>query len=208
MSKRNNNQHKNYLRQLSDKRKAAVGAPNFGINEQTVLQMKLKVDELVNSNNKLVKAIDEFNKHNVVERSVEAHYMANTIIKILLDKGICTEKEVQDIAESLQAKDLGLADKSNSTAELGDHMLIKFKLFDNGKVVDDQTTSPLAYVLGSKGLPGEDAMVGMKVGEQRMIDVTFGEGFKFKEYVNKPLQMQLACVGVKARVVPQPSASL
>lgn len=199
MSKRNKDQHKAYLRQLSDRRKAASGVPNFGITDEKIAKMALTIDELVKSNNSMVKTIEQLKANNVIDKAVESHYMMSTIMSILVQKKICTEQEIQQIAETIQLDDLGLVEKENKTAEFGDHVMIKFKLFDGDKLVDDQTQAPLAYVIGSKGLPCEDAIKGMIVGESRMIDVTFGQGFKLPEYVNKPLRMQVACVGVKSK---------
>jgi hypothetical protein len=199
MSKRNKDQHKAYLRQLSDRRKATQGVPNFGINEEKIAHMALQLKDLVDSNNRMVKTIDDLKKNNVVEKCLEAHYMMSTILSILVSKKICTEQDIQSIAESIQMDDLGLVEKENKIAEPGDHMMIKFKIFDGDTLVDDQSATPLAYVVGSKGLPCDDGLQGMAVGENRLLDVTFGKGFKFQQYVGKPLRMQVSCVGVKTK---------
>lgn len=159
--------------------------------------MAFQVDELVKSNNNLVRAIAKLNEEKVVERAVEAHYMMSTICQLLVDKNLCTAEEIQSLSEKLQTTDLGLVDKPDKTVAEGDTILMKFKLFDGDTLVDDQWEAPLAYTVGSKGLPFDDAMMGMVVGEQRMITTKFGQGFKFKEYIDKPLTVQLACFGVK-----------
>lgn len=194
----NRQQRREMLRQQSQKRQNQMGAPNFGVSEKKLLAWGQMTEDLRNSNNKMVGAIQELNDKRIVDKALESHYMMLMLTELLVEKGIFTQAEIQAKAEAIQGADLGLLDKAkDSVVEPGDHMLMKFKLFDGDKLVDSQWDAPVAYIVGSKDFNCEDGMIGMRVGEVRTLSITFGQGFKFKEYVNKPLTIQIACVGLK-----------
>lgn len=193
---------KSNLMQMSDKRLQHRGAPNFGIKEEDLLTMKQKIQELVVSNNMLVNEIKKYRDSNVIDRAAESHYMIQVVMRLLVDKGICSEEEIGNLAQEVQTKDAGLVDKANGVAESGDVIYIKFLLYDGQELVDDQSKSILAYQMGSNGLPCDDSLIGMNVGETRMCDVVFQKGFKFEHLIGKTLQMQVTCCGVKTPVAP------
>lgn len=79
----------------------------------------------------------------------------------------------------------------------GDTILMNFRIFHQGNLVDEETQAPVVYVVGCGGLSCEAAMIGMQKGETRTLDVVFGEKYKHKDLVGKNLQMQVTCRGVK-----------
>lgn len=183
----------------SAERSAERGAPDFGAKEADILNMKQQIRALTASNNVLVRKLREFDEQKVVERVTESHYMVQTIMTLLVSKGFCTDEEVRQLAYSIQQADIGLENKENEVVELGDVMLMKFEIYDGETVVDSQMESVLAYLVGCGGLPCEEGMIGMRAGEARMFDVTFGENFRKKELIGRPLRMNVLCVGVKRK---------
>lgn len=182
---------------MADHRLKQRGAPDFGAQEGDVLKVKRQIHELTMSNNKLVEVLKTFEANKIVDRAMEAHMMMQVILGILVENKLTTTEDLNKLSQTIQQKEMGLADKANGIAEKGDTMLIRFKLFHEQTLVDDQTQSVLAYNLGSHDLPCDEGMVGMKLGESRVFEVTFGKGFRFPDYIGKPLVMTVWCVGVK-----------
>lgn len=172
-------------------------APSFRFDESELLKMKTQLDEVVRSNNMLVEELTEMKKRAIMDRAEEAHYMMQVVLTILTKNGMVTEAELQDMAREVQAKAIGLEAKQGPS-EMGDVMIIGFKLMDGTTIVEDRTKEQLAYTLGSKGFKCEDGMVGMQPGETRMFEETFDSpSFKKKEYLGKPLQLQVTCHSVQ-----------
>lgn len=185
---------------MSDVRAKRVGAPNFGFKEGDFIKMSQTVMELVKSNNQMVGQVKELMSVNVIEKTLEAHYMMQAFMKIIIDKGLITQEELFALARDIQTRSEGLVDKPEQTVAVGDTILMKFKIYDGETIVDDQTNSVLAYDVGTKALPCDEGMIGMKRGEVRIFDVVFGEGFRFKNLINKTLQMEVRCEGVKVKM--------
>lgn len=167
------------------------------MSEEEALQLRKTVTDLVNSHNGVIQSLDSFQKLDVPEKAIEAHYMLSTIIELLVKKGIFTAEDVKAVAERVQLTDLGWTAKPEpAVAELGDIIRIKFQLFDGDRMVDDQSGEPFAYTMGSNNLSCEKDFLGMKVGEQRTCSVVFGDGFKLKEYIGRELKMVVLCSGI------------
>ena len=188
------------LIKMGQKRAQMRGAPDFRMKESDALQMKQTVQQLAVSNNKLVEVVGQIQETKVIDRALEAHLMMQVVLGILVEKGLVTTEELNTLAQKHQMEAAGLARKADeASAEPGDVMLIRFKLFDGEKLIDDQMSQTMAYDLGSKGLPCDAGMVGMKKGEGRVFEVVFGDGFRLKDYANKPVQMHVWCVGLQVR---------
>lgn len=188
---------KSKLHEMATRFEKGRSAPNFGISEAESLQMRKQIQDLTLSHNSVVSAMESFQNLNVPDKAIEAHYMLSTVISLLVEKGIFTAEDVQRCATKVQVDDLGWTPKPEpAIAEIGDILLIKFQIFDGQTLVDDQTGSPFAYTLGSNALSCDEALVGMKAGEQRTATATFGEGFKHKDYIGKELTIVVLCTAV------------
>lgn len=165
------------------------------MTESELLQMRHTVNDLIKSHNQVVGKVEQYEKHGVAEKAMESHYLLNTLVELLVEKGIFTAEDVQRVATRVQLKDLGLTEK-DGPSETGDVILIKFQVFDGDKLLDDQTKAPFNYVLGSGHLSCEPALVGIKKGEQRTTTVVFGPKWKLPEYAGKELTMVVLCTGV------------
>ena len=120
----NREQRRQLLRQQSKQRQQQMGAPNFGLSEKKMLQQAQTLEELRVSNNKVVTAIQELNDKNIVDKTIESHYMMSVICEMLIEKGVFTKEELQARCEAVQVQDLGLIDKApGSVAESGAHQV-------------------------------------------------------------------------------------
>lgn len=175
-------------------------SPNYGHTEQKFAQLQIQVADLVKSNNQMVPQVDGLATANIVDRLNAMEYMLQSIVKILSDKGMFTLEDFQHIARQAQEQDVGLVDKPDQVVETGDVALIKFKLSDGEKVIDDQMKAPFAVEVGTGLFPNDAMLVGMKPHEIRMFDVVFEEGrhkLPFPEYLGKTIQAEVMLVGVK-----------
>jgi hypothetical protein len=182
---------------MSEKRIAVRGAPNHRVGEAELQQMRIQIADLTKAVNDLTAIVSRYETSRIEEKALEAHYMGQVLGSINVEKGVCTFDEIGQRATELQEKALGLVDKPNGIVEMGDAVSIKFKLLHGGELVDDQTAAPLLYEMGSNALSCERGMIGMRVGEERVLDVVFGQGFTFKHLIGATLQIEIKCVGIK-----------
>lgn len=123
-----------------------------------------------------------------------------TILRNLLAKKrpLITEAEIHQRCRSAQMADAGLVDKeAGHPIEEGDTIIMSFVLYEGDTVVEDQSKQDMAYRVGTKGIPCDDGMIGMSVGESRYFDVVFGEGLVKKHLVGRSLRMLVRCKGIK-----------
>lgn len=201
LSKADKERRNKDLEQKAKKRLEARGAPFFGAAEKDVLQMRVQVAGLVQTNNQNVEHIKTLirERQELSEQVKEHHYMIRSLIDVVVQKELMTEKEINDRIKKRQLNDLSLIELDKNV-EVGDIVTIKFKLFDGEKVIDDRTSQSMMYEVGTSGIPCDEQLVGLKKGDQKTIEsVIFGPNFKFKEHVGKPLRMELTLCGVHKR---------
>jgi hypothetical protein len=193
---------KRHLMGVSEKRAESQSAPNYGIKEGDLLALQQTVKALVSANNNHHKIIKDY-ETDVKEKLMHGYYMGQVILKILLDKGIVTEEEIDRLTKEVQTNQNGLSSKgADAVGEKGDLLLISFIIYDGkGDVVEDRTKEVLAYNLGSGDLPCDEQLIGIRKGEIRHLTVNFGQGFKFKDHIGQDLVMHLTChdIQVKSR---------
>lgn len=169
------------------------------MTESKVLQCIMTVEELKAQGNGIVAKLNEMDRLQLIDKALEAHYMMQILIKTVIEAGLITAESLQQQAEEIQSLDLGLVDKPDGVVGAGSIAMIKFKFSHEGVVIEDRTTAPLAYHVGSRAMPIDDEMLGMKAGDTKTIDVNFGPDFPNRALADKPLKMELAVVGVKVR---------
>jgi hypothetical protein len=197
--KKKREEKKKHLMAVSKERTKARGAPDFGIQEGDALALKSQVQKLTVATNNNTAELEEFRKLKILDKIMESNYMCQVILKLLVDNNLVTEEKVHELCRAQQMKDAGLVNKpEGSIVEKDDVLIMVFQLFDtNGKLVDDQTKNKMAYKVGSGGLPCDDGLEGMQVGESRSFEVNFGEGLVKKELVGKQLLMNIKCLGIQ-----------
>lgn len=184
---------------MASKIEAKRGVPNHGgtFTEEECIALRQTIRQLTLSHNQVIQALDGYQKLDVADKALESHYMLRGLIELLTLKGIFTPEEVQTVMTKVQTQDLEWTPKPEpAVAEMGDVLLIKFQLFDGETLVDDQTASPFAYPLGSHVFTCDEALVGMKAGEQRTTTTVMREHFRMPQYAGKELTIVVLCSGV------------
>lgn len=183
----------------SEDRSAHRGAPDEGFNEAKGLLLMKQFADLTTASNANTSELRSYQEHGVADKAVEAHYMLQVVLGILVEKGLTTPEEIQARSEKVQAEDLGLSDKPEpADAAMGDLLYINFQVFDADLLVIDETAAPMAYSLGSGALNCDEALVGMVKGETRTCQVVFDNRFAKKDLVGKTLTVVIKCIGIKA----------
>lgn len=189
------------LKAKADKRLESRGAPLFGATERDVLQMRVQMSTLLQTQKQNVEHINLLlkEKNELKERVKELHYMVRSLVDLCGVKALFTEGEFNERIRRRQLNDLAL-EEVDRPSEKGDHLTIRFRLTSGDTVVDDRTKTSLLYELGTGGLPCDEQFIGLKKGDTKVIEgVVFGDSFKFKEYVGKPLTLDLQVIGVHQR---------
>lgn len=91
-------------------------------------------------------------------------------------------------------------EKADKVSEKGDQVVIDFSGSVDGVKFDGGTATDYPLVLGSNSfIPGfEDQLVGMKVGEQKIVKVTFPENYGNSDLAGKPADFDCTVKEVRA----------
>lgn len=90
-------------------------------------------------------------------------------------------------------------------AASGDHVIIDFEGFVDGKKLDGGDATDHQLELGSNSfIPGfEDQVVGMSVGEQKQIKLAFPEPYHSAELAGKPVEFSVTLKEIKVKEMPE-----
>lgn len=113
------------------------------------------------------------------------------------------EKDIKAYIDSLKAQHAVMQVKDGE-AKLGDYVIIDFVGYVDGAPFEGGDAKGYELELGSNSfIPGfEDALVGIKAGEKRSIDLTFPENY-VEKLKGKPATFDVTCSDVKAKVTPK-----
>ncbi len=131
-------------------------------------------------------------------------------IKVEKKEVTVTESDLEEEIKRFQTYHATFADVGRA-AQNGDRIEIDFAGFDEGGAPLDGTTSknhPL--VLGDKSMvPGfEDQIVGMKVGEEKEISVTFPKDYFHQPFQGKVVKFKIKANRLEERTIPSLDAEL
>lgn len=89
--------------------------------------------------------------------------------------------------------------------EKGDIAVIDFEGSLNGEPIQDLKKQDVPFVVGEeKMIPEfEENVLGMKKGEEKEFDVTYGEDFQIEEAAGKTVNFKLAVKDVQQRILPE-----
>lgn len=106
------------------------------------------------------------------------------------------EKMIKEYAD-LQVKE--------GKAENGDTVVIDFEGFDGDKAFEGGKAENYALELGSNSfIPGfEDALVGLKAGDKKDVNVSFPEDYHAEELKGKPVVFKVTVHEVKTKIYPE-----
>ena len=129
---------------------------------------------------------------------------AYTNLKVKKDKVKVTKEEVKNRIDSLLNEYAEIVEKDGEVKD-GDIAVIDFAGYKDGVAFDGGTAENYSLTIGSKTfIPGfEEAVVGMKKGEEKDIDLTFPEDYMSEELKGQKVVFKVKVNEVKTRVVPK-----
>ena len=115
-----------------------------------------------------------------------------------------TDKDVSDEIEKMKKEYADLQVKEGSALK-GDTVIIDFEGFMDGKAFDGGKGENYALELGSNSfIPGfEDALIGVKAGDEKDVNVTFPNDYHALELKGKPATFKVLVHEVKTKVYPE-----
>lgn len=128
-------------------------------------------------------------------------------IKVEQQTAQITEKDIDTMLETLQKQNAKWEDSTEAAAD-GDQVVVDFEGFIDGTAFEGGAASGYNLTLGSKSMiPGfEEALVGIKTGEERTIDVAFPADYHKEELKAKPAQFKVKAGAVKKATLPELNA--
>lgn len=120
------------------------------------------------------------------------------------DKVTVTKDEVEAEIKSLQDRYAEIVVKTNGEVVNGNTAVIDFKGVVDGKELEGGTGSDYPLEIGSNTfIPGfEEGLVGMKVGEEKELNLTFPENYT-EELKNKDVVFTVKVKEIKERLLPE-----
>ena len=113
------------------------------------------------------------------------------------------EKDVKEYVDNLK-KQHAVMEVKDGEAKLGDSVIIDFVGYVDGTPFEGGDAKGYELELGSNSfIPGfEDALVGIKAGDKKTIEVTFPENY-VEKLRNKPATFDITCSEVKCKKMPK-----
>ena len=138
----------------------------------------------------------------VTEPTVELGEYTN--LKVKKDKVKVTKEEVKNRIDALLNEYAELVEKTGKV-ENGDIAVINFAGFKDGVAFDGGTAENYSLTIGSNTfIPGfEDAVIGMEVGEEKDINLTFPEDYMSEELKGQEVVFKVKVNEIKTREVPK-----
>ena len=115
-----------------------------------------------------------------------------------------TKKDVDAEIEKMRKEYADLQVKDGK-AEEGDTVIIDFEGFDGDKAFEGGKAENYALELGSHSfIPGfEEALIGVKAGDKKDVNVSFPEDYHAEELKGKPVVFKVTVHEVKTKVYPE-----
>ncbi len=115
------------------------------------------------------------------------------------------QDEIDHRIEHLLEDYAEVMEKEKGKVENGDIAIIDFAGYKDGVAFDGGTAENYSLTIGSKTfIPGfEEAIIGMKKGEKKDIDITFPEDYMSEELKGQKVVFKVKVNEIKTRVVPK-----
>lgn len=116
-----------------------------------------------------------------------------------------TDEEIEEQLKDRQAAFAELVIKEDGAIEDGDTVKLDFKGFAEGEAFEGGEAKDFDLEIGSGSfIPGfEEQMVGMKVGEEKEIEVNFPEEYHAAELAGKPATFEVKVHEIKTKEIPE-----
>ena len=138
----------------------------------------------------------------VTEPKVELGEYTN--LKVKKEKVKVTKEEVKERIDALLNEYAELVEKTGKV-ENGDIAVINFVGFKDGVAFDGGTAENYSLTIGSNTfIPGfEDAVIGMEIGEEKDINLTFPEDYMSEELKGQEVVFKVKVNEIKTRQIPE-----
>lgn len=138
----------------------------------------------------------------VVEPKVELGEYTN--LKVKKEKVKVTKEEVKNRIDALLNEYAELVEKTGKV-ENGDIAVIDFTGYKDGEKFEGGEAKNYSLTIGSNTfIPGfEDAVIGMEIGEEKDINLTFPEDYMSEELKGKEVVFKVKVNEIKTREVPE-----
>lgn len=175
---------KNYAGILLDNNVQPVGQPQVKIDELTVDTLKVTVTAPVAPDVEL----GQYKGLEVKKGSVKV-----------------TKKEIQEELKNYQNQFSELVIKEEGTVENGDTAVIDFEGFKDGVAFEGGKGENYPLEIGSGSfIPGfEEQVIGMKVEEEKELNVTFPEDYQAKDLAGQAVVFKVKVHEIKSKVLPE-----
>jgi trigger factor len=127
-------------------------------------------------------------------------------IEAEVEKGQVTEEDVTKRLETMKEMHAQLvAKEGGDSVEKGDFVIVKYEGFHNGKPVKDVKSDSYPIDLGDPHVMPEfeAGLMGAKIGEEREIELKFGDDYPDKDIAGKPILMKVEVKEIKEKKRPE-----
>lgn len=116
-----------------------------------------------------------------------------------------SDEEVEHELSHLKEQFVELKDKTEGVVAEGDEATIDFEGFKDGKPFEGGKAENYHLVIGSNSfIPGfEDGVKGMKIGEEKELDLTFPKDYHSEELKGAKVTFKVKVKSIKERVYPE-----
>ena len=116
-----------------------------------------------------------------------------------------TKKDVDAKIEETREKNAELKSVEKRALKNGDISIIDFEGFKDGVAFEGGKAENFELTIGSgQFIPGfEDQLVGMKIGEEKEINVKFPEEYHSKDLAGKDAMFKVKLNGIKEKILPK-----
>ena len=135
----------------------------------------------------------------------EVELGAYTGIEVAKTKVSVSEKEVNEKLKDLQDKQARYIDVTDKAAKMGDLVNIDFVGSMNGVAFEGGSAKDFELELGSHSFISgfEEQAAGMKIDEQKDINVTFPKEYHAKELAGKPAVFAVKLLAIREKQIPE-----
>lgn len=156
----------------------------------------------------------EVNLKSIDEKGVEFIFTLTTKPEVILgkykglkvkkDKVSVTKKEIEEAIEQMRSRYAENVSKDGKV-ENGDIAIIDFEGFKDGVAFDGGKGENYSLTIGSNTfIPGfEEQIIGMNIGEEKDINVTFPEDYHSEELKGQPVVFKVKVNDIKTVVIPE-----
>ena len=116
-----------------------------------------------------------------------------------------SDDEVAETLKEMQEANADLVIKEDGEVVDGDTVIIDFEGFKDGIAFDGGKGENHELVIGSNSfIPGfEEAMLGMKTGEEKSLDITFPDSYHVEELKGQPVVFEVKLHEIKTKELPE-----